>query len=117
MENRVFENSDVLARFRTAVKTLTIEVLTSKDWQELEQYANRVCPRLIELAMNVDPPLRTEERRLCVLVLFGFKPNEISILLNLSPSHVTMLRSRLHEKLFGCKGSAKEFDERMWNLL
>lgn len=117
MDKSDIRNSDIFARFSLAAAGRKNVALTSEDWQELSLLIDKFCPDLGRMPMIIDPPLRTEERRLCLLMWLGFKPTEICVLLNLAPSHITMLRVRLHEKIFGCKGSAKDFDEKMKNLI
>jgi hypothetical protein len=60
--------------------------------------------------------LNEKEYRACILLRFRFTPSEISIFLNTSTPFITKLRKELLEKIFGLKGKAKDFDERIMNL-
>jgi hypothetical protein len=48
-----------------------------------------------------------------MLVRLHFTPAEIGNILSMNPSAVTMIRRRLHRKIFGTEGTAKEFDQKI----
>ena len=108
--------SAILTRFRRVARGQDKEGLTGGDWRELAATVSERCPRLRQTVSRAEPPLRLEEWRLCLLVWLEFTPTEAAALLGVSAPHVTMLRRRLCVKVFGCNGSAREFDRRVMEM-
>ena len=74
----------------------------------------RLDPQMVKLKM--DNKLEPLEYRVCVLVKLGMKVNEIIYLTDTTNSRISMMRSRLHKRLFGESGGAKDFDQKMAEL-
>lgn len=66
------------------------------------------------LASHAD--LSERERQVLMLVRLRFLPGEMSALLGITPQAITNMRMRLMAKMFGEKGGAKAFDERIHKL-
>lgn len=83
---------------------------SDEDWQALANVINqayeRFMPRLLSLCR-----LSTHEYHVCLLLKAGFEPVRIASLTLRSKAAVSTVRSRLYEKAFGKKGSAKDWDE------
>ena len=82
-----------------------------EEWAECIKAVEEQYPRLAQLKM--DGKLDSLEYRVCVLVKLGMKVNDIIFLTESTSNKISMMRSRLHQKLFGEKGGAKDFDQRM----
>lgn len=84
--------------------------LTTTDWPEVEQRLRTVHPtfrrRLMELHTFSD-----SEYRVCLLLKLHFTPTEIATALCMEKSSISNIRSRLYAKVFGRKGSSKDWDE------
>ena len=80
-------------------------------WQELERYVMKMSPRLAALMDSAQ--LNPKERHITQLVWAWFTPGEIRVLLSTSKQNVSIVRSRLHKKVFGTDGTAQEYDERI----
>ncbi len=85
-----------------------------EEWAECIKAVEEQYPRLAQLKM--DGKLDSLEYRVCVLVKLGMKVNDIIFLTESTSNKISMMRSRLHQKLFGEKGGAKDFDQRMAEL-
>ena len=85
-----------------------------EEWAECIKAVEEQYPRLAQL--KVDRKLDSLEYRVCVLVKLGMKVNDIIFLTESTSNKISMMRSRLHQKLFGEKGGAKDFDQRMAEL-
>ena len=85
-----------------------------EEWAECIKAVEEQYPRLAQL--KVDGKLDSLEYRVCVLVKLGMKVNDIIFLTESTSNKISMMRSRLHQKLFGEKGGAKDFDQRMAEL-
>ena len=79
------------------------------QWGDLATTIEQAWPDFYP-TMNLSSTLRTEEYRVCLLIKADFKMSEICYLLDISNSKLTNLRARLHTKVFGKKGGAKDFD-------
>ena len=116
MKEREIKVHTLLDRFHRAATGRLDENLAGDDWRELAATVSERCPRLRQTVSRAEPPLRLEEWRLCLLVWLEFTPTEAAALLGVSAPHVTMLRRRLCVKVFGCNGSAREFDRRVMEM-
>lgn len=67
-------------------------------------------PNFSELMTTHCQDLDEREYRVCLLIRADFKPNSISSMLVILPSVITQLRTGLYLKLFGRRGTSKEFD-------
>ena len=81
------------------------------EWVECIKAVEKQHPRMAKLKM--EGRLEPLEYRVCVLVKLGMKVNDIIFLTETTHSKISTMRSRLHQKLFGEKGGAKGFDQRM----
>ena len=81
-----------------------------EEWQALtdaiSQAYPQFTPRLLSLCR-----MSTHEYHVCILLKAGFEPVRIASLTLRSKAAVSTVRSRLYEKAFGKKGSAKDWDE------
>ena len=82
-----------------------------EEWAECIKVVEEQYPRMAKLKM--EGRLEPLEYRVCVLVKLGMKVNDIIFLTETTHSKISTMRSRLHQKLFGEKGGAKGFDQRM----
>ena len=80
---------------------------TTDDWQELSMLMSAFMAKLQQYDLN------TKEMGVCTLIKLRFIPSEIATLTSASPQAVTNMRVRLHERLFGCKGGARDFDQKI----
>ena len=85
-----------------------------EEWNEYIQAVEEEYPQMVKLKM--DNKLEPLEYRVCVLVKLGMKVNEIIYLTDTTNSRISMMRSRLHKRLFGESGGAKDFDQKMAEL-
>ena len=77
------------------------------DWQEV--YA--LMPNFMAKLSRYD--LSAKEQSVCALVKLRFIPSEMASLTSSSPQSITNLRVRLHERIFGSKGGARDFDQKI----
>lgn len=60
--------------------------------------------------------LNAQEFHVCLLLKIGIKPNDISMLTAHSKQSISTIRNRLFRKVFGDKGSGKDWDEFIYSL-
>ena len=86
---------------------------TTGDWKKLSEMTDEKIPQFQTILNSTSSHLRIDEYRLCLLVRLFFSPAEIANILTMKPSAITMMRCRLHRKIFGTEGTAKEFDRKI----
>ncbi len=80
------------------------------EWTLLQDAIFNAYPNFSELMTTHCQDLDEREYRVCLLIRADFKPNSISSMLAILPSVITQLRTGLNLKLFGRRGTSKEFD-------
>lgn len=85
------------------------------DWQALNELFQEKLPHFLP-AINQSSDLSQREQQVCELIRLRFIPSEIAVLLTTTTQAVTNIRSRLLQKIFGVKGGAKDFDQRIRQL-
>lgn len=83
---------------------------SDEDWQKLSETVNQTYEGFSTRLMRLCHP-SPHEYHVCLLLKAGFEPVRIATLTFRSKSAVSTVRSRLYEKTFGKKGSAKDWDE------
>lgn len=112
MEDRLINADCVYALHRLASVGRTAE---KQDWDALHQLTNSYDGRLNTLFAG-HTNLSPNEINVTILTRLRFIPTEIAVLTGMSSQSVTNTRARLLQKIFGMKGGAKEFDDRIRNL-
>ncbi len=87
--------------------------VSATDWEQLSELMDEIIPKFRSVLNSIASHLRVNEDRICMLVRLHFTPAEIGNILSMNPSAVTMIRRRLHRKIFGTEGTAKEFDQKI----
>ena len=82
-----------------------------EEWADCIKVVEKQHPRMAKLKM--EGRLEPLEYRVCVLVKLGMKVNDIIFLTETTHIKISTMRRRLHQRLFGEKGGAKDFDQRM----
>lgn len=108
-------SSDICIRLHAIVTSISGYV-TKDDWSQLSQLINEEIPHFYSIVNQRHAVLRQDEYHICMLVRLYFTPYEICRLTGLPSSNVSMIRTRLCEKIFGIKGNPKEFDARIQNI-
>lgn len=84
--------------------------ISKADWDELEEHFKHVYPRFASSLLTLCSMSLTEFQ-VCRLLKLGCTPSEIANVLCKDVSSISSIRSRLYKKVFGRKGSSKEWDE------
>ena len=112
MEDRLINADCVYALHRLASVGRTAE---KQDWDALHQLTNSYDGRLNTLFAE-HTKLSPNEINVTILTRLRFIPTEIAVLTGMSSQSITNTRARLLQKIFGVKGGAKEFDDRIRNI-
>ena len=80
------------------------------DWQELEQVVNSVYTNFTERLFSLYR-LSDQDYHVSLLIKVRLAPKDIATLTAHSKESVATTRSRLYQKVFGRKGSSKDWDD------
>ncbi len=84
--------------------------LGQDDWQQIEECFKSVYPRFNTTLLTLCN-MSDVELQVCQLLKLGVSPSEIATVLCRDKSSISSIRSRLYKKVFGTKGSSKDWDE------
>ncbi len=85
------------------------EALKDEDFEELEQRIKPVYPNFTSRLRHLCH-MSAHEFRVCLLLKINVPPSQIAMVLCKEVSSISSTRSRLYNKVFGKKGSSKEWD-------
>lgn len=86
------------------------ERLKPADWDMIETQFKSVYPRFCSSLLSLHNMSATEYQ-VCLLLKLNASPSEIAGVLCKETSSISSIRSRLYHKVFGKKGSSKDWDE------
>jgi hypothetical protein len=110
----VFQESSIMQTFRTKSRVSPQTPLpTETEWKRLVSQFSRSLPYAYA-ALGRDVILSTNELRVCILLLSGFKIADVAVLLDTSPQSITNLKARANNKLFG-ENSASTLERNLMN--
>lgn len=89
--------------------------MNDHDFVELNQVVNSVYTNFAERLYSLCK-LSNHEFRVCLLVKVRVQPKDIATLTAHSKEGIATTRSRLYQKVFGKKGSSKEWDDFVLSL-
>lgn len=101
------QNADIVAFFR---QSPSHKELTPAKWDALKQAIEQASPHFTARLLDRHSSLTPQELHVCYLRKVGVSPKKIADLLVCSRQNITMIRTRLYEKLCKQKGTAKDFD-------
>ena len=84
--------------------------LTHRDWTELAEMVNSVYSGFTEKLFNLYR-LSEQDYHVSLLIKVRVQPKDIALLTAHSKESVASTRSRLYQKVFGRKGSSKDWDD------
>lgn len=100
------EYEDIVECFRQyAMPRISPSTPTAKEWQTLRKMVKNYFPRLNSLLLQ-NKNIGEQEFKVCILTYMGFKPSEITIILDASSQSVTNAKASVNDKLFGNKSAA-----------
>lgn len=109
----VILSSDVYRRLQECVGTG--KSLGYKEWSELTSLLNSIYTGLTEKLYSLYP-MSEQEMHVCLLTKMRLQPKDIALLTAHSKESVATTRSRLYAKVFGRKGSSKDWDDFILSL-
>ena len=89
--------------------------LSDDDWKAVTQLINEVYTGFTERLFNLYR-MTEQDYHVCLLIKMHIQPKDIATLTAHSKESVASTRSRLYQKIFGKKGTTKEWDEFVMSL-
>ena len=89
--------------------------LSGNDWKELEETIDSLYEGFTEKLRNLYN-LNEQEYSVCLLIKINIPPIDIAKLTNRSKEAISSTRRRLYKKVFGTKGSPKDWDDIILSL-
>ena len=111
-ETMIF-SSDVYQQIQTCLNSG--RSLTSQDWTELTEVVNGVYTGFTEKLYSLYR-MSEQDYHVSLLIKVRIQPKDIALLTAHSKESVASTRSRLYSKVFGMKGSSKDWDDFILSL-
>ena len=111
-ETMIF-SSDVYQRIQTCLNSG--RSLTAQDWTELTEVVNSVYTGFTEKLYSLYR-MSEQDYHVSLLIKVRIQPKDIALLTAHSKESVATTRSRLYSKVFGTKGSSKDWDDFILSL-
>lgn len=102
-----FQHSDFYLSLRKRIAGG--EHLKSSDWDAIEEHFRSVYPRFASTLFSLYE-MSPVEYQVCLLLKLNVPPSDIANVLCKDTSSISSIRSRLFKKVFGKKGSSKDWD-------
>lgn len=106
-ENRFFASEEYAALQK---RISSGKLLTEEEWSDIEVQTKKAYPGFATQLRSLYP-LSELEYQTCILIKLRIAPTDIAAVLARDVSTISTVRSRLYKKVFGRKGSSKEWDE------
>lgn len=84
--------------------------MSSNEWKELHALFSKYIPHF-QNSLKELTPLSETEWRVCMLLKLNIAPSSIAILMSKTPGAISSVRERLYKKVFGKRGSTKDWDD------
>ena len=112
LEKRL-KNAPVVLRLKAMANSNPPQLPDLNDWKELKALVNHEIPSFYYTLNTDNYTLTGIEYDVCLLIRVHLSPAEIYKLKDCSSGYVTTLRVRLLSRIYGEKGTAKDFDSRV----
>ena len=109
----VIFSSDVYHRIQESLNAG--KRLTYQDWGELTSLLNSIYTGFTEKLYSLYP-MSEQELHVSLLIKIHLQPRDIASLTAHSKESIATTRSRLYSKVFGRKGSSKDWDDFIFSL-
>lgn len=109
-----FQESDIYRRIKQNAGNRDFK-LSDEEWFQLSANIDSVYDNLTKRILNL-ANLNPTELRVVYLLKIGVQPADMATILCKSKSAISMIRTRMYEKIFGKSGTATALDEYIQNF-
>ena len=107
-----FRETQIFARLNQSIRFKdNVNKLTESEWRNYDQLYRQYFPKYYNY-ITTNTLLNHDEKKVGLLLIFGFSPKELSAILNKTMSRISNIRTSINKKLFNVE-SAKKLDERL----
>lgn len=121
-ESTVRAREETAENFRKSDYYLTLhrriahgDFFNEHDWEEMERQINDAYPDFLHNLHSLTTPSEVELRT-CMLIRLSVPPSDIAGVLHRSLNTISSIRSRMYGKVFGKKGSSRDWDNFILSL-
>ena len=109
--------TDIYNKFQTVANNKEKpRCIKSEDWQELQVRVDETYGGFTTRLKELCPQLSEKELQICLLIKIGVTPTQMATIMISSKQDISSVRSRLHLKLSGTKGTSKQCDQLVQRL-
>ena len=109
-------NASITKELTSLLQSNPVQAATQGQMRELRKLVNVLIPNFYT-GINSRQTLRPIEYEVCLLIRCHFKPAAISKLMGREEAYISNLRKGILQKSYGIKGSPKELDERIMQII
>ena len=109
-------NASITKELTSLLQSNPVQAATQGQMRELRKLVNEFIPNFYT-GINSRQTLRPIEYEVCLLIRCHFKPAAISKLMGREEAYISNLRKGILLKAYGIKGSPKELDERIMQII
>ena len=109
-------NASITKELTSLLQSNPVQTATQGQMRELRKLVNVLIPNFYT-GINSRQTLRPIEYEVCLLIRCHFKPAAISKLMGREEAYISNLRKGILLKAYGIKGSPKELDERIMQII
>ena len=106
----VIRKSEIYRQIQRSISLYGGTPLKEDQWEELSRIVDEAYSDFSDKLLGYCK-LSTHEFRVCLLIKIGIRPQDISNLTAHSKQSISTTRNRLFKRIFGDKGSGKDWDE------
>lgn len=106
----IIRDSNVYCRILRLTNEGSPQTITDEDWQELSSIINQEYKGFTQRLLELCGKMSELEYRVCLLIKADTDLNKVAEILIKAQPTISTTRSRLYQKAFGKKGSAKDWD-------
>ena len=107
---QIIRDSNVYGRILRLTNEGSPQTISDDDWQELATVINQECDGFTQRLYGLCGKMSELEYRVCLLIKADTDLNKVAEILIKAQPTISTTRSRLYQKAFGKKGSAKDWD-------
>ena len=116
-EKMALADTPIVKHFRHLVdhppkKQQNVPIIKEAEWRSFQLTMEQTYPNLYA-RLHMHDKVSESDYRMCLLILAGFGPSAIALLMEKRNASVSASRKRMLQKIFGLEGKPEEFDEKL----
>ena len=104
-------SAPIVCRLKEMANANPYQVASASEQNELRKLVNTEIPSFFDAVNSNSVVLSDFEYNVCMFIRVQIAPVQIAHLLKITEGYVSTVRTRMHKKILGKEGTAKEFDK------